>query len=142
MAAFLLDTNVVSELIRPVPEERVVRWIAERPATSLHLSAVTLAELVRGVRRLASGRRRTVLERWIAVDLTEKFGERILAFDREAAVIWGELMGDADRRGQPRGAADAQIAAIALRHGLTVTTRNEADFDGLRVRTLNPWNGS
>jgi predicted nucleic acid-binding protein len=142
MAGFLLDTDVVSELVRVRPEQRVLDWVARRMAADLCLSAITLGELIRGAARLPEGRRRTSLRRWLDVDLRREFEERILAFDQSTARIWGDLMGEADRRGRPRAAIDAQIAATALQHDLTLATRNTADFAGLDLPLVNPWRDS
>ena len=142
MLGFLLDTNVISELIKRSPENRVLRWVADQSALDLYLSSVTWGELVRGAAKLPDGRRRTGLTQWIDEDLAQQFEGRILAFDRQAAVVWGEIMGAGDRRGAPRAATDAQIAATAIRHGLTLTTRNTADFEGMPVTLLNPWTES
>lgn len=79
--------------------------------------------------------------RWVLDDLRQQFEGRILPFDHEAAVIWGTIMGDSDRRGRPRAAADSQIAATAIRFDLTLATRNTADFAGLPVKLLDPWSG-
>jgi predicted nucleic acid-binding protein len=136
---FLLDTNVISELVRPAPDEQVLRWGASRSALDLYLSAITIGEPTRGVTRLPAGQRRDRLARWIDEDLQQQFSERILAFDQRAAVTWGKIMGEADRQGRPRAALDAQIAATAIRHGLSLVTRNTADFDGIGVQVMNPW---
>ena len=141
MAGFLLDTNVVSEMVRAKPEQRVLDWVADRIATDLCLSALTLGELIRGITRLPAGRRRSTLRDWLEGDLRREFEGRILAFDQGTATIWGDLMGEADRRGRPRAAIDAQIAATARQHDLTLATRNVADFAGLGVRLVNPWEG-
>jgi toxin FitB len=139
MPSFLLDTNVVSELTRRMPEQAVLDWVAARRASSLYLAVVTLGELVRGVARLRTGARRDQLRAWLTDLLTRQFEGRILAFDREAAVIWGQLLGEGDRAGRPRAVLDAQIAAIALRHDLVLVTRNVSDFEGTGVRMVNPW---
>lgn len=102
MSGYLLDTNVVSELVRPAPRTSVVDWIASESPRDLHIASVTLGELVRGTIRLPDGRRREALERWVLDDLRQQFEGRILPFDDEAAVIWGTIMGDGDRRGRPR----------------------------------------
>jgi len=135
----VLDTNVVSELIRPQPDARVSDWIRRREPSKLFLAAVTLGEIVRGVARLPAGPRRSRLEPWVSELLPRQFAGRILAFDHPAAVIWGELMGAADRVGRPRAAADAQIAATALRHEMALATRNTADFEGMIPALVNPW---
>ena len=137
--AYLIDTNVVSETLKPRPERRVVDWIGRQMANDLFLASISLGELVRGVRRMRDRARRERFQRWIDYDLAAQFQGRILPFDRETAVIWGEIMGDGDRVGRPKPMADAQIAAIARRHGLTLVTRNMRDFVGMEVVLLDPW---
>ena len=137
--AYLIDTNVVSETLKPRPERRVVDWISRQMANDLFLASISLGELVRGVRRMRERARRERFQRWIDYDLATQFQGRILPFDRETAVIWGEIMGDGDRVGRPKPMADAQIAAIARRHGLTLVTRNMRDFVGMEVVLLDPW---
>lgn len=139
MTGFLLDTNVISETIKRRPEERVVAWLSKRSPDELFLSAITFGELARGARKLRDGARRQRYEHWIHRDLARQFAGRILPFDREAAAIWGEIMGDGDRRGRTRPAADASIAAIARRHGLTVATRDTAGFEATGAVLFNPW---
>ena len=139
MPGFLLDTNVVSELVRTAPEPKVLAWISAQAVGDLYLAAVTLGELTRGVVRLPDGRKRDRLTPWVTEDLPRQFDNRILSFDRETAVLWGTLMGNGDRSGRPYAAADAQIAATALRHGLIVVTRNSRDFQGMGVSLLDPW---
>ena len=140
--AFLVDTNVVSETFRPQPSPAVVEWMGDQSAADLFLSSITLGELVRGARRLRDEVRRRRIERWVRSDLGAQFRDRVLPFDPEAAVIWGEIMGDGDRTGRVRSsvvAPDAQIAAVARRHGLTLETRNVRDFAGMSVALLDPW---
>jgi predicted nucleic acid-binding protein len=136
---FLLDTNVISELMRPVPEARVAEWLRQQRAADLFLASVTLGDIVRGVVRLADGPRRRRLESWVTELLPRQFAGRILAFAQETAVLWGELMGAADRFGRTRAAADAQIAATAVRHSLVLVTRNAPEFEGLIAALLDPW---
>ena len=137
--AYLIDTNVVSETLKPRPERRVVDWIGRQMANDLFLASISLGELVRGVRRMRERARRERFQRWIDYDLAAQFQGRVLPFDRETAVIWGEIMGDGDRVGRPKPMADAQIAAVARRHGLTLVTRNMRDFVGMEVVLLDPW---
>jgi len=137
--AFLLDTNVISETVKPRSEVRVLSWLSKQTADDLFLASLTIGELVRGAHRLQDGKRRGVYERWIENDLANQFKDRILPFDRGAAVIWGEIMGDGDRTGRTRPAADAQIAAVARRHSLTLATRNVRDFQAMGVMLFNPW---
>lgn len=136
---FLLDTDVISELMRPDPHPGVIGWVRGQRPPDLFLSAVTLGELVRGVVRLPAGERRRRLEAWVSELLPQQFEGRILAFDQKVAVIWGELLGTADRAGRSPAAADAQIAATARRHDLVLVTRNIRDFREMNVALLDPW---
>ena len=138
--AFLLDTNVVSETVRPRPRQRVLHWIEARNPSDLFLAAQTIGELVRGARKARDQERRERFERWIEQDLARQFDGRVLAFDGRTAAIWGRLMGDGDRAGRRPAAADAQIAAVAIQHGLVLVTRNVRDFAQFDVELLNPWN--
>ena len=137
--AYLIDTNVISETFKPRPERLVVDWIGRQIANDLFLASISLGEVVRGVQRMRDRARRERFQRWIDYDLAAQFQGRILPFDREAAVIWGEIMGDGDRAGRPKPMADAQIAAAARRHGLTLVTRNIRAFVGMEVVLLDPW---
>ena len=136
---FLLDTNVVSELVRATPHASVLSWIRLQRPTDLFLAAVSLGEIVRGVVRVPTGSPRSRLETWVTESLPRQFAGRILAFDQQAAVIWGELMGTADRTGRTRTSADAQIAATAIQHNLVLVTRNAPDFRDLISALVNPW---
>lgn len=136
---YLLDTNVVSEGMKARPEPRVVAWILEHRAADLYLSALTLGELVRGARKHPDESRRRVFETWIRDEVSRQFKGRILPFDAEAAVIWGEMLAAGDHAGLPLPAVDAQIAAVARRHGMTVVTRNVRDFSLMNVPLLDPW---
>jgi len=135
----LLDTNVVSEMVAPEPAVAVRRWMAGQAPASLYLSVITLGELAYGVARLEAGRKRDRLSRWVQEELTAQFTGRVLPLDPEAAARWGELRALGERRGRPRSTADLQIAAIALTHGMTLATRNLADFEELGVPLVDPW---
>lgn len=137
--AFLLDTNVVSETVRAKPEARVLAWLQAQTPTELFLAAQTIGELVRGARKVKNQARREDFETWIERDLAGQFEGRVLPFDGPAAVLWGRLMGDGDRAGRTLAAADAQIAAVAIRHDLTLVTRNVRDFRGFGMAVFNPW---
>ena len=139
--AFLLDTNVVSETVRPRPEPRVLDWIEAQVPTDLFLAAQTLGELVRGARKARDQARRERFEKWIEQDLARQFDGRILPFDGPAATVWGRLMGDGDRAGRRPAAADAQIASVAIHRDLILVTRNVKDFANFDIRLLNPWQG-
>ena len=139
MAGWLLDTNVVSEFVRPSPDPNVVVWVRQMEPSTLFLSALTIGEATRGARRMADGRRRQAIERWIRNDLIGLFADRILEFDTDIAVLWGGMIAESERRGRPCGTIDAQIAATAAHHRLTLVTRNMRDFEGLLSDIVNPW---
>lgn len=135
----LLDTNVVSELVAAAPAPQVLRWVAVQAPGRLFLSVITLGELTKGVARLDPGRKRERLARWLAEDIPAQFAGRVLPFDQAAAVRWGGMMAEAERRGRPRPAVDLQIAATAAQAGLGIVTRNTADFADLGLDVVNPW---
>jgi toxin FitB len=136
----LLDTNVLSELLRPVPEPRVMNWFAAQPPESLSVSALTRAEMGLGARLLPVGKRRNALEAAIHAVFDEDFVGRILPFDSGAASAYVDIIAARRQAGRPISQIDAQIAAIARCRGLKLATRNLADFQGCGLTLLNPWN--
>lgn len=139
--SFLLDTNVVSEWVKPRPDPGVARWLEEADEDRVFLSAVTLAELRYGVERMASGRRRKRLDEWLGSELTARFEARILPIDLVVADAWGKITARSEAVGRPLGAIDAFIAATAEVHGLTLVTRNASDFEPTLKAIVNPWIG-
>jgi predicted nucleic acid-binding protein len=139
MSGFLLDTNCISELVRPKPEPRVLEWIDATDETILHLSVLTLGEIRKGVAGLAQGKRRTRLETWLEVELGSRFSGRILAIEAAIADRWGLLAAAAKRKGTTVSIIDGLLAATALHHNLTVVSRNARDFADTQVPVLNPW---
>ena len=139
MTGFLLDTNVISELVRPKPDDKVRRWIEETDESILFLSVLTLGEIRNGVSRLSSGRRRGRLELWLQADLPLRFQDRILPIDAAIADRWGTVSAIAAAKGKPVPVIDGLLAATAIHHNLTLVTRNGADVAGTGVPTLNPW---
>ena len=137
--SYLLDTNVVSEWVKPEPTPTVVEWLSGVDEDAGFLSVVTLAELRRGVQLLATSRRRQRLEKWLDEDLVDRFHERILAVDIIIADAWGRLTARASRAGRKVGAMDGFVAATAEAHGLTLVTRNVRDFEHLGVDLFDPW---
>jgi predicted nucleic acid-binding protein len=135
----VLDTNVVSELMRPQSELRVIGWVDEQPTSTVHVTAVTTAELRYAVARLADGHRKTELTDRIERTFAEDFTGRVLAFDDRAAVHYADIVTDRERRGLPISMADAQIAAICRNHGARLATRNTRDFAHTGIEVLNPW---
>jgi predicted nucleic acid-binding protein len=136
---FLLDTNVISELIKSEPAANVVRWVEETEETILFLSVLTLGEIRWGIEKLNAGRRRGRLESWLAADLRRRFQARVLPVNEAIAERWGALSAMAAKKGRPVPVIDGLLAATALHHDLTLVTRNEADVSGTGAATLNPW---
>jgi len=137
--SWLLDTCVICEPTRKSPSPRVSLWLDGQPEESLYLSVLTLGEIRKGVAVLPAGPKRKRLERWLAQDLVERFAGRILPVDAVVADAWGRLQGAAETAGRPLPTLDSLLAATALAHGLTLVTRNTADFTGTRAEVLNPW---
>ena len=136
----LLDTCVISELIKPAPDALVLAWTGDTPEGSCFLSAITLGEVMGGVSRLPAGKRRARLEAWFE-GLLIRYESRIIPVDAAVARQWGRLAGELARRGAPTSMADGLIAATAIRHGLRLATRNIADFKPFGVELVDPWKG-
>lgn len=134
--SYLLDTNVVSELVRARPHAGVVRWVGSQPSHALHLSVLTLGEIRSGVERLADRRRREKLRAWLEQDLISWFEGRLLAISVEVADRWGRLRCEVK---DPVPAIDSLLAATALHHDLRLVTRNTADFRYPGLEVVNPW---
>ena len=135
----LLDTNVLSELLRAQPHSGVLTWVAAQPANSLFVSAVTQAEMLLGARLLPAGKRRQQLEQALEAMFREDFTGRVLPFDSAAAADYAAVVAARRRGGAPISQFDAQIAAIAVSHRLRVATRNVSDFKGCGLVVVNPW---
>ena len=139
--SWLLDTCVVSELVRPRPKASVVRWVGERNEDDLFLSVITIGELEKGIAKLPVSAKRVALEQWVRRELAERFRGRLLLVDSAVAVRWGTMVGLSEGRGQPLPVIDSLIAATSVQHDLTVVTRNVADFERCGARCLDPWAG-
>jgi hypothetical protein len=139
---FLLDTNLVSEWIKPHPNAGVVAWLADADEDRVFISVVTLAELRHGVERLAVGQRRKRLNEWLQGELLIRFDARILPVDAAVADAWGRIVAHRETLGRPIGAMDAFIAATAQIHNLTLATRNQTDFTSSVDAIVNPWSPS
>ena len=137
--AVLLDTNVISELLRPSPEPAVERWVGECPAIDLFFSTIGEAELRYGVAVLPMGRRRESLALAIEAILREDFDDRILPFDNASAREYADIAARCRSVGRPVPHIDCQIAAIARSRGMAVATRNARDFRGMGIDLVDPW---
>lgn len=135
----VLDTNVVSELMRPKPAEAVVRWAADAPVVQLFTTSLTQAEIGYGLALMSLGARRGALEAAVERMFSEDFGGRILPFDTAATHEYPTIVTTRKQKGQPITAFDAIIAAIARSRGAAVATRNVEDFDGCGVTVTDPW---
>ena len=140
LAGFLLDTNVISELMRRRPSRSVAEWIDDTPEDLLHLSVFTLGEVRKGIDLLDEDEpRRAALQSWLDRDVRVRFAGRLLAFDDSVAERWGQLEASVKRRRVTLPTIDAQLAATALHHGLTFVTRNTAHLRPTGVPLFNPW---
>jgi predicted nucleic acid-binding protein len=139
--SFLLDTNVVSEATRPQASPVVLDRIAAQDAESLFISAITLGELQRGALLLPAGKRRKALLHWIETGIKADFAERILPVDTRVMECWATLEASTARSGRRLPVLDGLIAATALAHNLTLSTRNVADFADRGVPLIDPWAG-
>jgi hypothetical protein len=137
----VLDTNVLSELMKATPADSVMRWIASQPATSLYTTSITQAEILHGIMLLSAGKRRNAFEGAAQAMFNEDFAGRILPFGSDAAAPYARIAAARRRAGHPISHFDAQIAAIAHSAGAAVATRNVSDFDGCGVKVINPWEG-
>lgn len=134
--SYLLDTSVVSEMRRKVPDAGVVNWFAKRPSSTLFLSVLTLGELRKGVEGVADSDRRMALLDWLETELPAFFTGRILSVDANVADRWGRMIAAA---GRPVPAIDSLIGATAAHHGLSLVTRNVKDYADLGLDVINPW---
>ena len=134
--SYLLDTNVISELVRPKPAKAVLVWFDNIPSEALYISVLTLGEIRRGVENLPDGARREKLRLWLEHDLADWFDTRILPVDMAVADRWGRLLALV---GRPVPSIDSLLAATALHHELRIVTRNQKDFDYPGLEVVNPW---
>lgn len=134
----ILDTNVISEALRPSPSQDVIRWLKSQHAANVHTTAITIAEILQGVEMLPAGRRRKALQNAVAQALSV-FDGKVLPFDFEAAAVYAKLAAQRQGQGRPLAPLDGMIAAIAHTHNATLATRNVKDFAGCGLRLINPW---
>jgi toxin FitB len=135
---YLLDTNIISNVVKPAPSAALVAWMAEQDDENLFISAITIAELRRGILGKPAGRKRQQLEAWFSGPEGPQtlFAGRVLAFDEKAALVWARLMAEGTTSGRPRSPLDMIVAAVGEANGCIVVTDNEKDFAGLPI--LNP----
>ena len=136
---FLLDTCVISELIKQEPNQKVVEWISNIDEASLFISVLTIGELHKGIEKLPDSRTKSTLHKWVAYDFRTRFQNRIVDFDIQTATIWGKIQAKSELLGKTLPAIDGLIAASGLCHDLVVVTRNIKDMKASGVELLNPW---
>lgn len=136
---YLLDTCLISELVKKEPNPVVVSWLDEQDEQKLFLSVLNLGELQKGISKLPDGTKKDELQAWVALDLVERFTGRILDFDLDTSLCWGRLQGEAEQVGEKLPVMDSLIAATAAAHGLVVVTRNVRDIERCGVKVCNPW---
>ena len=137
--SFLLDTNVVSEWVKPQPDPSVVTWLAEVDEDRVFMSVASFAEIRHGIEMMPAGRRRERLMSWFTDELPVRFEGRILGIDQRIAETWGVVMARGQKAGATLGSMDAFFAATAEAHGLTLVTRNVGDFAQALIPLLDPW---
>jgi predicted nucleic acid-binding protein len=135
----LLDTNIISEVMRSVPNAQVVSWLNAQSAQACYLSSITLAEIEYGIARLAFGHKRDTLAIRFKQFVSQGFGGRLLSFDEQSAQYFAHVMALRQQQGRPMSFQDGQIVAIALQHGLPLATRNLKDFEGMGLLLVNPF---
>jgi predicted nucleic acid-binding protein len=136
---YLLDTNVISELIARQPNTQVINWVDSLDPGSVYLSVITIGEIRKGIEKLAPSKRRDALLEWLNADLLSRFHEHIAEITASVMLLWGELTGRLENEGRPMPAIDSLIAAIALQGDYILVTRNDKDFEHAGVTLLNPW---
>lgn len=135
----VLDTNVVSELMKAKPDDSVARWVSGQSVPSVFVTGITQAEVLYGIRMLPAGKRRAALEKGAGLLFDRTFAGRILSFGSEAAREYAEIGAARRSAGRPISTLDAQIAAIARSYRATLVTRNAGDFEGCGIDLVNPW---
>lgn len=136
---YILDTNVVSELFKPIPDSNVETWLEASDLSVLYVTAITKAESLTGLALMPEGRRKQMLHKAMYAFFESRMETPVLAFDAQGAEFFSEIVAGRYRRGLPIGEFDAQIAAIARSHAFAVVTRNVRDFEHCGVEIINPW---
>ncbi len=136
---YLLDTNVISELIAKQPNQKVIDWLDALEPSSVYLSVVTIGEIRKGIEKAPPSQRKTDVTDWLYNDLLIRFDGKIAEITTDVSLTWGELVGRLEQQGKPLAALNSLIAAIALTHSYVIVTRNEADFANTGAVIINPW---
>lgn len=136
---YLLDTCVISEIIKPVPNEKVITWLQSIDENNLYISVLTFGEIEKGIEKLVDGSKKQTLRLWLEDDLKHRFENRIIQIDLDVALKWGQIQAMAEKTGKPIPSIDGLIAVSALVNNCTVATRNDADMIQSTAELFNPW---
>jgi predicted nucleic acid-binding protein len=136
---YLLDTCVISELIKKNPNPKVVKWIAKADEASLFISVLTVGEIHKGIEKLPEGKKKDTLHEWVRYDLEERFKNRIINYDLQTAAIWGKIQARSEISGKAMPVIDGLIASTGISYDLAVVTRNTIDMEISGVTLINPW---
>jgi len=135
---YLLDTCVISEIVKPCPNKLLLEWLMDTPSDRLYLSVLTIGEIRKGIAKLPSSKKKANLSEWLNT-LIEDYKDRILPVDLTVSENWGEMQGYAEKNGLSFPTIDGLLASIARTHNLVLVTRNESDFQGCNIPLFNPW---
>jgi len=136
---YLLDTCVISEVIKRKPSSNVIKWIKQEEESNFFISVLTIGELHKGIEKLDKSKRKNELHNWVENDLKERFCNRIINIDMPVVTMWGKIQGMTERTGKSMPAIDSLIAATGITHHLTVVTRNISDMKESGAVLYNPW---
>ena len=137
---YILDTCVISELVKPLPNENVLEWIEKQSEDNLYLSVITIGEIQKGISKLPESNKKTNLQTWLDNDLKFRFESRILPIDEKIAKEWGKIQGISEKAGNKIPVIDSMIAATGLFHKMVIVTRNINDMQISGLEIFNPWN--
>jgi len=136
---YLIDTCVISELIKKKPNDKVINWINSIGENSLFLCVLTIGEICKGIEKLKDSKKKNKIRTWLDNDLSKRFSNRILFIDYKTAELWGKISGISEQKGKKLPVIDSLIASSAIINNLTLVTRNIQDFKFIDCKTLNPW---
>jgi predicted nucleic acid-binding protein len=136
---YLLDTCVISELVKPAADEKVTSWISNGLEETIHLSVITIGEIQKGITKLPASAKKHQLQNWLDNDLALRFENRIVPIDQKVARMWGQILAQAEEKGRQIPAIDGLIAATGLVYDMTVVTRNVSDMQVNGLSLFNPW---
>ncbi len=137
---YLLDTCVLSELIKKNPSQKVIKWVSKAEETKLFISVLTVGEIHKGIEKLPDSKKKEKLHQWVNYDLKERFKNRIIDFDLKTATVWGKIQAHSELSGKSMPVIDRQIVATGISYDLTVVTRNTTDMEISGAVLLDPWN--